>query len=471
MRRGLRRAARIAGALTAVGALAGGGTLLAAQAAQAAQTATAAAAPAVVHPNVAGSGIAQLAQANVGDMACSGNSLGGTGYETSCTGNGGSPEYWCADFAEWVWQNSGVADLSGITPAAQSFYAYGQSHGTLSGTPAVGDAVVFSNNQGDTSTDSGGIHHVAIVSSVANGDITTISGDWNGASGSEATFAGSSHVVANAAYGDAVGSYSSVMGMWIEGYIAPPGLTGGSGPRESAVVAPSGTVAVFSIDSHGDLYETNQATPTSTFNAWGEVTTAGNLTGTPAPVVVPSNGTVATFSLTTDGQVEIVGQTASGSTFTNVGIIGSGTHAAFVASPTAVIASNGTVVVFALGSDGYLYETNQTAPGAGFAAWTRIGSGGLTATPSAVLDPNGTIATFNLTTAGGIQIIGQTTPTSNFGSVGGVGSGGPASFAGTPFSLIAPNGTVVVFALGSDDNHYETNQTAIGSAFAAWTRL
>jgi hypothetical protein len=82
-----------------------------------------------------------LAQANVGYMACETNSLGGHGYESSCTGNGGQPEYWCADFARWVWQNSDVEILSGLTAAAQSFYSYGQSNGTLSGTPQVGDAV------------------------------------------------------------------------------------------------------------------------------------------------------------------------------------------------------------------------------------------------------------------------------------------------------------------------------------------
>jgi len=46
--------------------------------------------------------IAALATANVGKQACSTNTLGGRGFETSCTGNGGQPEYWCADFAKWV---------------------------------------------------------------------------------------------------------------------------------------------------------------------------------------------------------------------------------------------------------------------------------------------------------------------------------------------------------------------------------
>src|SRR5208282_3385652 len=85
--------------------------------------------------------IANLALANVGKHACSTNSLGAKDYETSCTGNGGYPEYWCADFAQWVWANNGAGYVSELDAAAGSFYVYGQNHGTLHNSPAVGDAV------------------------------------------------------------------------------------------------------------------------------------------------------------------------------------------------------------------------------------------------------------------------------------------------------------------------------------------
>jgi hypothetical protein len=165
--------------------------------------------------------IANLALANVGKGACSENSLGGRDFDSSCTGNGGYPEFWCADFARWVWQQQGAANTSELTAAAGSFYTYGQRHGTLHSTPAVGDAVVFDYKGG------GYADHVAIVSAVyANGSIETVSGDWNGASGSEATFSGSSHVVLNApAYNSTVGTYPGIMGMTISGYVAPAGLS------------------------------------------------------------------------------------------------------------------------------------------------------------------------------------------------------------------------------------------------------
>jgi MYXO-CTERM domain-containing protein len=169
-------------------------------------------------PQVSGSSIVSLALANVGGSACGTNTLGGTNFESSCTGNGGQPEYWCADFAQWVWANSGV-DTTGLNAAAGSFYCYGQNNGTLSNTPQPGDAVVF-NYQGNCVAD-----HVAIVTKVnSDGTIESASGDWNGQSGTEAQFASTSSVVLNSpAYPGTVGTSPSVMGMTISGFISPIG--------------------------------------------------------------------------------------------------------------------------------------------------------------------------------------------------------------------------------------------------------
>ncbi len=165
--------------------------------------------------------IVSLALANVGGSACGKNSLGGTTFETSCTGNGGQPEYWCADFAQWVWANAGAQDTDELDAAAGSFYVYGQNHGTLSNTPQLGSAVVF-DYQGNGVAD-----HVAIVTQVnSDGTIETVSGDWNGENGTEAQFASTSSVVLNTpAYASTVGTAPSVMGMTISGYIAPVGLS------------------------------------------------------------------------------------------------------------------------------------------------------------------------------------------------------------------------------------------------------
>jgi len=169
-------------------------------------------------PETVGEKIAKLALANLNKKACSENSKGKKDFDSSCHGNGGEPEYWCADFARWVWANAGGGvDTAGLDAAAGSFYTYGERHHTLHTTPALGDAVVF-DYQGNGVAD-----HVAIVTKVdANGDIETVSGDWGGDNGTEAEFASTSHVRLNApAYSHKVGSDPAIMGMRISGFIAP----------------------------------------------------------------------------------------------------------------------------------------------------------------------------------------------------------------------------------------------------------
>src|SRR5258708_37454968 len=47
-------------------------------------------------PQTLAAKVVSLALANVGKGACSKNSEGGQAFDTSCTGNGGQPQYWCA---------------------------------------------------------------------------------------------------------------------------------------------------------------------------------------------------------------------------------------------------------------------------------------------------------------------------------------------------------------------------------------
>jgi len=178
---------------------------------------------------VTGASIASIALANVGKGACSANSAGGSDFASSCTGNGGQPEYWCADFARWVWGTAGV-NAAALNAAAGSFYVYGQNNGTLHNSPSLGDAVVF-DWHGDGTAD-----HVAIVTQVdLDGTIQTVSGDWNGTGSSEAAFSSTSSVVLNTpAYAPTVGSSPAVMGMTISGFISPVGETSAAPPSYGA---------------------------------------------------------------------------------------------------------------------------------------------------------------------------------------------------------------------------------------------
>ncbi|MGF1426709.1 CHAP domain-containing protein [Kitasatospora sp. LaBMicrA B282] len=216
----------------------------------------------------AGGDAAALAAANVGKTAgtCANaptyNSLGGSQFETSCSGGySGGPEYWCADFAEWVWQHSGFA-TNGLTAAAASFYTYGQNNGTLhtatSYRPQPGDAVEYGSIYDSE------IHHVAIVTSVnGDGSVTTANGDWNGTTGtgSMAGFAVSSSVVSITipAGQTAVGTEPSTVdpgdGYYIVGYTTPVASGSGNNPPPVAGGNPYSPNAVCGtgfgvIDSH-----------------------------------------------------------------------------------------------------------------------------------------------------------------------------------------------------------------------------
>ncbi|WP_405019927.1 CHAP domain-containing protein [Kitasatospora sp. NBC_00070] len=206
-----------------------------------------------------GTGAAALAAANLDKTAgtCANspthNSLGGAQFETSCSGGGsGGPEYWCADFVQWVWQNSGFS-TGGLDADAASFYAYGRDNGTLhtsaSYQPQPGDAVVYG-SVNDTE-----IHHVAIVTSVnADGSITTANGDWGGTpgTGSMADFAVSSRVAAitlsagQKSVGSVPGNVDTADGYTIVGYTTPT-TTGSTNPNTPTAICGTGFKV---IDSH-----------------------------------------------------------------------------------------------------------------------------------------------------------------------------------------------------------------------------
>jgi len=213
---------------------------------------------------------AGLAAANIGKSAGScadrptSNSLGGAAFDGSCTGANGHPEYWCADFAMWVWQNSGFYSV-GLTAGAGSFYVYGQNNGTLhtstSYAPQPGDAIVYDYNGNDYAD------HVALVTAInQDGSVVTANGDWNGANtSSEQAFATSSAVVSVTipANQRAVGTIPSTVDpgdhYQISGYITPANGPGTSSspppPSHSPAGNPYSAAAVCGdgyavIDSH-----------------------------------------------------------------------------------------------------------------------------------------------------------------------------------------------------------------------------
>jgi hypothetical protein len=145
--------------------------------------------------------------------ACGGNKAGGTGYFTSCNGNNGEPEFWCADFAKWVWQQAGVLNVDVLSAAAASFGQYGP---VRHDNPEVGDAILFNYSRERDFAD-----HVAIVVQVnPGGTIVSIGGDEQGR-GHGIDFAGTSGVFADGPYQSAAGSTPPTIGLTISGYVSP----------------------------------------------------------------------------------------------------------------------------------------------------------------------------------------------------------------------------------------------------------
>ena len=93
-------------------------------------------------------------------------------------------EEWCSDFAKWVWQQAGVTvDMNTLNAGSVSFYDWGLDQKETvtpdTGTPAVGDAVVFF--PPGTITPTSYADHVGIVTGInSDGTINMANGDFSG---------------------------------------------------------------------------------------------------------------------------------------------------------------------------------------------------------------------------------------------------------------------------------------------------
>ncbi|MFE9428019.1 CHAP domain-containing protein [Kitasatospora sp. NPDC006697] len=259
------------------------------------------------------SDVASLALANVGKGAgscstvnSSNNSLGGTAFNGSCV-----PEYWCADFAKWVWQNSGL-NTTGIDAAAASFVSAASSNGSTVHTsrsyvPQLGDAAVY------------GTHHVGIVTAVnSDGSIQTTNGDFSGESGiSEAHFSVTSRVVnvSIPASQVPVGTLQTAVGsdMTITAYVTPSGYSAPTPPPtptpsvangQVASVVINGTAHIFQVTSDGHIRMNDGYYPSGGWRGWVPLDGSG-VVGLSAAAV---GNTVHLFAVMSDGTLrETVG--------------------------------------------------------------------------------------------------------------------------------------------------------------------
>ena len=96
------------------------------------------------------------------------------------------PQYWCSDFATYVWQHAGIGVPT--FPGVAGFEGWAQANGRFTTSTLglqVGDVIFYAS-------------HVGVIVQVASsGSVTTADGDFGGRPGSQATFASTSHVELN----------------------------------------------------------------------------------------------------------------------------------------------------------------------------------------------------------------------------------------------------------------------------------
>jgi hypothetical protein len=179
------------------------------------------------------------------------------GDGSSGCANGWRSNYWCADFAAWVWRQAGVSFTYGwagsdINAYSASFYSWGLAtgnwHSLSSGyQPQPGDVAVY----GGLSWGGAGGHVGVYVSGPARAP-TVVNGDWGYPSNADV-------------YEESNESNTGPGGGSLDGYVSPPNQPGGGsgpggGPSTGGGLPPpvggagEGLAAVATASGNEDVY-------------------------------------------------------------------------------------------------------------------------------------------------------------------------------------------------------------------------
>jgi hypothetical protein len=281
-------------------------------------------------------------------------------------------EYWCSDFAKWVWSQGGVtSDLGTLTPLSSSFYAWGLEHGEsmpVDGTdPQVGDAIVLypSGTEGTAALEADG-NHVGIVTAVnPDGTIDVVNGDFQASNGfiqvvydqdvSPAAFASGSE-----------GSGEE----WL--YVSPQ-LPAESELASSPVATYGQQLQVWGRAADGSV-SSDAYTPGKTWSGWTSI--GGDLGDDPTAVEYDTSNYGA--------QLEVFGENA-GTVYSDVytsGWSGWMSLGGDIAGDPVAIQYGTQMQVWGREADGSVWSDVYT-PGKTWSGWTSIG-GDITSNPSVV---------------------------------------------------------------------------------------
>jgi hypothetical protein len=422
--------------------------------------------------------VAEASSQNYGYGPCGANGENdgyyatGTDQSSSCNGSGGETHAWCADFAGWVWQQAGAEDMdTNLNNLADSFYYWGEAHGTLSTTPAVGDVVFYHPDAYSLSTT--GYDHVAIITYVnSNGTFDEIGGNE-----------GSGNVQEDTDMPGTVGSFvwddydsnGNPVAVDVYAFIAPIGgqaSTYAADPAGPVVWDPesspgTGQMQVYTAGATGGLDEAAYNSGWSWSNISGDT-----ITGIPSAVWDPdAYGTTGQLQVyvNVNGSLDEAYYTSSGWTVTSDLLPAGDT---VTGSPSAVwdpdaAAGAGQMQVY-VNVNGGLDEAYYTS--SGWTVTSTLPAGDtITGSPVAVWDPDaaggaGQMQVYANSSSGLVEVwFGSTWTLTKIGG----------SFTGTPGVIWDPdayNGTgqMQVYVTGGGGELWEA---AYGSGGWTWTGI
>jgi hypothetical protein len=382
-------------------------------------------------------------------------------------------EFWCSDFAKYVWDQGGVtSNLSTLNPGANSFLTWGDQSGqtlTLNGThPQVGDAIVlfppgtFSNSAalaGYTPTNPPpSADHVGIVVAVnSNGDIEVVNGDFPWGTKYVSVTSTGSYLSPASFANQAENIKPPSQEQWV--FVSPQLPSGAAVPDSPAAgIDSSFNVYTFWKGTDGGLWEDNR-TGSGTWSGAHEITGMGPL-GSQPTVAVTSAGNQYVFWKGTNGYL-YEGYYLNGSwngpdkvTDTAGDPIGS-----MGSPPSAGVDSSGNVYIFWQNStDNGLEETSGKGyqPGS-FSGYHEIsGTAPLGSAPSVAVDSNGNQYVYWEDTSGylyGAYNLNGTWNGPNLITDSSSAKMGP--MASPPAAGIDSNGNIYIFWENSTDNGLE----------------
>ncbi|MFJ9692247.1 hypothetical protein [Kitasatospora sp. NPDC101183] len=233
----------------------------------------------------------------------------------------------------------------------------------------------------------------------------------------------------------------------------------------SALQAPDGTIALYSIGADGNLYGTNQSVVRGGFGPWLTLYGGGNLVGRPTVVQV-ADGRIALYARTSVTTIVSSIQDAPHGGFgawTQIGDTGG-----VASDPTVLLTRDGGVAVYVSnGAD--IVGTDQATPGAPSGKWLQLSNtGNLTGKPAVIQGSDGRVSLYARTSATTILSSIQDAPHGAFGAWTQIGdTGGVAS---DPTVLLGSGGNVAVYVSNGADI-VGTDQAAPGAPSGKWLQL